>query len=744
MKKSFRASCFVAPGCGTEHRPHRSQKRHPAPPARRPPLFEILAPDEFADVDDEIPAYDPEYRIIGNPEYNTRVSFRTGIGEKDFPTVSLRDRIVGGYAIRGDGFEIVLPDRPATKTDDRNVSLRQRDRKTVLVADDRVESPRAQILLSYFPPKRANIARIPFGRAEVRKDGLYFAMEKLNLQMRVKGALPPKTLQAGRFEKFEPGDVIETVSQLAPDYRPAITMGHTTRGALIGPAWVKGNWVQAFDPDAIVPWTKPLTNAFIVEWRNAGADNARERFGALSIDRGLQISAQAFTAIKGRQRHSELLAMRGSRSHPRTALPPRIALAVVSLPAGETLALGGWPRMSSSAHWQRGESGDVPPSDWLEQSAPRSLRRRYGGDRNFDRMIMGSSTKPILASSVLAVHPRVDSMLAVKGDAGSEDNVFGIPVTPPWHAPSSRSIGGSRWCDFLSYLALSDNRYHVRLGFLGLAMAGPEDKIAAAGGSGSNAESMDGGGSEWQQYPAFPDEIGFKPGRAVMRSLDSQPFAEQLKRMYGVGVHRGDVLRRYSFWTGDDLDDIPAESSSRHRVLAAISPESPQFALDRLNTPRQFVSLLLGGDENLWANVDFAGAFATCVTGRPVIPHCALGVETKTRRVDFLEIAKKMRPGLAATVESGTAATAFKKAGVSQFLRSMPGVYAYAKTGTLADGTDKPSMSRLVVAFIRWDGEKVEKGLVFSLAVERGRMGLAAEWLAEYIAENAELVRPLL
>jgi hypothetical protein len=305
-------------------------------------------------------------------------------------------------------------------------------------------------------------------------------------------------------------------------------------------------------------------------------------------------------------------------------------------------------------------------------------------------------------------------------------------------------MNGSKWCDFDSYLSLSDNRYHVRLGFLGLAQALPDGTIATTGDSPSRAESMDGGAQEWRKYPKFPDEVGLTAKKSVLNNLDSQPLADQLSRMYAIGVRRGDTLRRYSFWTGDDTDDVPGPTAPKHRLLSVISPESPQFALDRLHQPRQYVSLLLGGDENLWANVDFAGAFASCVIGRPLIPHVTRGATIKTRRVEFPEIAQKMRTGLAATVISGTAASPFRTSGATQFLRSLDGVTAYAKTGTLAESGDKPTMSRIVVCLIRWNGDKVEKGLVFSLAVERGRVGLAAEWLGEFLAEHADVLRPFL
>src|ERR1041385_6219464 len=140
------------------------------------------------------------------------------------------------------------------------------------------------------------------------------------------------------------------------------------------------------------------------------------------------------------------------------ALPPRVALSILDAANGETLALAGWPHMTSEDHWVRLPDGDVmPDTKGMEEYAPRTIRQRYAGDRNFDRLLMESSTKPLWATAVLAVHRNLDQLLAVTGPGEKEDEVFGIPVTPGWiltHQPTS--VHGGPWCDFLSYLAKSD------------------------------------------------------------------------------------------------------------------------------------------------------------------------------------------------------------------------------------------------------------------------------------------------
>src|SRR5262249_25472002 len=67
--------------------------------SRRPLLFAVAAPDEFADLDGTIPAVDSEYHLKANQAYNARVEFHTGAVREDFPTIGFRDQVAGLYTI---------------------------------------------------------------------------------------------------------------------------------------------------------------------------------------------------------------------------------------------------------------------------------------------------------------------------------------------------------------------------------------------------------------------------------------------------------------------------------------------------------------------------------------------------------------------------------------------------------------------------------------------------------------------
>lgn len=542
---------------------------------------------------------------------------------------------------------------------------------------------------------------------------------------------------------------------------------------VIGPAWMMGRWVLAINTDAPLPWAANLSTAITAQSSRLGADETSSLYGTLTIDQPLQKAALNFVAEKGRSLYDELLrrlptAPVSANAQPsenkmpsieERRKPPRVAISIISLPNGEAVALGGWPRMTSDQFWRMEDKSEwIPPVNWVEGEAPRSLRSLYEGDRNFDRIVMGSATKPIWATAVLGVHPNLDQKLRVSGADGEESEIFGIRLSRVWH------VTPSGWRNFNDYLVMSDNRYQVRLGFLGLADARGSDVVPDNGTSNSPKESMSTGAAvAWKAYPKFPEEIKFSKDRpSVMSSLHETALAEQLERMYSIGVVYNDITHRVSFWTKRESDDVTSspredsagsKSSRPTKVFRWISPQAPDFALDKITNPSDFVTLLLGGGTNLWSNVDFAAAFATCVTGNPVIAHVVKNdqkLEAFSIRKPFVEIAKRVQPGLAGVITQGTARGAFQSTNAIGFLNSLRasmGVEAYAKTGTLKAADDARDTSRIVLALIKWkDKEKgiAQTGLVFSVVGEQAQKGTAPRWLGEFLWKYQDGIRQLL
>ncbi len=546
---------------------------------------------------------------------------------------------------------------------------------------------------------------------------------------------------------------------------PQVTL-RNAGDVVIGSAWVMGRWILATNYDAPLPWSANLAAAINSETSRLGAaEEANQRYGTLSLDKNLQLAAINFAALKGRGLFDSLL----KATPPVTPttnnktpiaevdearIPPRVALAIVNLSGdgfGETLALGGWPKITSDLFWKKESFGTpgqvewIPPGSWVENEAPRFLRTRYEGDRNFDRIIMGSTTKPIWATAVLGVHPGLDQRLRVGGSDALESDVFGINLARQW------KVTPNVWRDFNSYLTFSDNRYEVRLGFLGLAEKSGNEVATESAISPSKKESMNASTTAWQRYPKFPNLIGFsKDQQRELLNLHQTPLALNLRNMYGVGLTHNEMRHKISFWTKNEADNYFDVAQNRKnsptRLFRWISPLAPNFELDQVNSPEAFVTLLLGGGTNLWANVDFAAAFGACVTGTPVVAHIVRNqreVELTTDRKPFPDIAGKIRAGLAGVVTQGTARAGFQSTGAKAFLSSLNGVEVYAKTGTLKADDQSRDTSRIVVALIKWNAGKtaVRKGLVFSLVAEQARRGTATLWLGEFFTANQVLIR---
>jgi cell division protein FtsW (lipid II flippase) len=527
--------------------------------------------------------------------------------------------------------------------------------------------------------------------------------------------------------------------------------GVVTGSTLVGPAWVSGRWEAAYHFDRGIPWIETLRNGVEAEWGRRDRANARVRFETLTLDEGLHQAAMKFAAAKGRARHGELLRMGLQATDPYKALPPRVALSIVSLPDGAVLASGGWPRMTAAPGWRSSPEGVLPPASWLHSRAPGPLMYRYSGDRNFDLIEMGSATKPLWAAAALRVHPRLAEQLRTRGPGGRETEIFGIPLASDpsagWNVPDAPS-----WVDFPRYLSRSDNRYHLRLGFLALAQA-QQGRFADDGASDSEAESLgsrDGEPVPWRRVPHFAGEIGFsarRPGQ--FQDLNRTPLASAVRQLFGVSIEAGDYSgRRPSLWTLDEADDrYGAAAGTLSSRFLELTPAVAHLSLHDVRSAREYASLLLGGDDNRWSNIDFAAAFGTAITGRPVVAHMVPG-ETRawSGRQVFPETATVIRPGLAEAVNGGTATLALRQSGALQWIRQM-GVSAYAKSGTLSTDGGRTDTSRLVVALVRWRSAsqgQVARGVVLSLVCERAEPGYASLWLGEFIhANRAELTRLL-
>jgi len=732
-------------------------------PVPYPPLFRLVAEQEKVDDYGVLQFTGPAYRIEPNSEFNTRISFRPHPKDTDMPRIFLAGRKFGAFVLQGTAFNIEVAKRPFQAHEDRTIGLRVSGDELQITRDTNPAGPRGDVMLSG-PDARGRMREEPYFRFTVEGGKHLFIENQLRASLRIRRADQDLSVPAGRRVQVFGGDRVHLPAQTAVD--PAFNVFETDPPPLIGPAWVMGRWQIAWDAGSPLPWTPYLATALESEWERLGPAVARKQYEMLTLDSVLQRDAQDDVASIGHGLHTGRLRRYAPRVSAKATVatlaratqnahPPRVALSVISIPDGAVLAMAGWPRTAPGSIGRPCTTSDswCPPTSWIDRIAPAYVRSRYGGDRNFDRIEMGSSTKPLLAAAALAVDPRLENLSAT-GPNEIETELFGITIKGVgWEAHTS-----PRWTDFSNYLAQSDNRYQVRLGFLALARRNVNGQIATEPqASPSMRESFD-GATEWKRYPLFPAamKFGTKNPDEMVR-IDDALFAQKIRTMLGAGVRQGDFrVLHSSFWTRNGEDDVnpaavpeplkgePRTTAPVGRAFDVISPEVANLSMDYITNPRQYVSLLLGGNENRWSNVEFAGAFATTVTGHPVMPYIVRGPAPKpaAMRVHFPKIASRVRPGLATVITGGTAAPSRDKL-LPPAIARIPGIRIYGKTGTLGISKDTTTTSRLVLAIVRWKDEAngiVDKGIVLSLVAERAQMGDATRWLGQYVTENQDVL----
>ena len=556
-------------------------------------------------------------------------------------------------------------------------------------------------------------------------------------------------------------NVVHTFSQdlRMDDLQPVAIRGRRGPVPVLGHAWVMGRWVYAPSLEARqlgLGWLREAGDALF-----RISEERRKSAAQLTIDAELQQAVQSTVEAAGRDLFGNLLAARAS-----SALPPRVALTVMRATTGEVLAMGAWPRAASGDRWRGRAVSDgeqawremEPPLSWLGTSAPRALASRQAVDHNFSAIEMGSAAKPFWATAALTVHPTLDRSLLIRnGDCDHvanercyEQEMFGAKVSNRgWQVSPV-----ARWVDFSTYLAASDNRYHTRLGLLGLAKSNAGGGIAAdgRGASPSGRESLDGTRTAWDRYPALAESTGNTrdhPNR--LAKLHQTQLANAMRDLFGASTGapaaEGETRRHLlSFWSGDQHDDLRA--SEGLEPLSAVSPEAVDLRLSGVRDTREYIAILLGGASSRWSNVAAAAAFSSWAMRKPVVPHIvARGtapVALPSRANAFDErattAAQKLNGGLRRVIQDGTALAIRRNAAPLEQRYDL-----YAKTGTLVTiDRNRPTSRILIVIVARGEDGNVRNAITLSFVAERSSSGFATALAGQFLARHeAELVRLL-
>jgi len=782
----------------------------PAQSATMPPLFRVEERFPVADAGEFSESGTPIFAIQANPAYDAVIDLDTRLTPDGLKTIAWRNGSGDSWLLEGPGVQVTITTVPGAKNQRSRVILSPmkgvKNQVDWFTASAQQTSGKSQIVLNCasdggwkipFLHKDKGPTQTVLVDIDATGSGITLSSESLKLAYQPAGSADFKdvsgkvTLNNGA--RFRPRETVCKLPQA-----PTFTLTHSSAGALVGAAWVDGEWDAAYDTNAHLIWLQQLARF---------SQSEREKqlsFDRVTLDPKLQAAAQQSVDEHGRELQKRLLTAAitlcsrvdcgttppadGKRipqklqmqrmEARRLFLPPRVAISIMNLD-GEVLALAGWPRSSSTDQWETVMSADGkskidvhPPVQWLATQAPAAIRNRYLGDRNFDLLVAGSSTKPIWAAASLDVNPRLVD-LRVRGTK-QDHTLFGIDIPgASWNGTGT----GDRWIDFTHYLADSNNNYQIRLNFLGLARPAPGPNVVAVEQNRDGSEFCTSSRLEtfatepWYRAPDL-SAYGFSHKTpAMLQGLAYSQLAQAMQAHFPVNIVETDRVRRsydISFWSGNEADNLLSTEGVEERwgQLSSISPAATNFAFDatspdrhlpEFGSPRAFISVLLGGSTNTWSNLDLPSSIYTAMSGRPIVPHIGMLAKTESIRDPLRrEVFDPIRAGLQEMIQSGTGASFLsdKFGGERALSRSLgPEYNFYAKTGTLETLEETKesgdlALARIVLIIIPKGADKsrAHKGLILSLVSEYGGMSTsesnsAVEWVSEFVLNNRELLK---
>jgi hypothetical protein len=776
-----------------------------------PPLFRVEERLPVADAGQFPESGKPTYTIQANPAYDAVIDLDTRLAPGGLKTIAWRNGSGDSWLFEGPGVQVTITTGAAAKDQRAKVILSPMKGVNHQIASftSSTQQTGGKLQIVFNCPSDGGW-KIPFLHLEKRPpaqtalvdidaegSGITLSSADLKLAYQPAGSADFKdfsgkvTLHDGA--RFRPRQSVCKLPQ-----EPIFTLTHSSAGALVGAAWVDGEWDAAYDTSARLTWLDQLARF------SQSQRDTQLGFDRVTLDPKLQAAAQASVDEHGRELQKRLLTAaisscsrvdcgtapsNGGTRVPqklemqrmearRLFLPPRVAISIMNLD-GEVLALAGWPRSSTTDQWEKVMSADGkstvdvhPPAQWLATEAPAAIRNRYLGDRNFDLLVAGSSTKPIWAAASLDVNPRLVH-LNVRGEK-VDHTLFGIDIPgAPWNGTAT----GDRWIDFTHYLADSNNNYQIRLNFLGLARPDPGANVVEVernkdGSEFHTASKLETFTNEpWYRAPDL-GAYGFSHKTpAKLEGLQYSPLAQAMLAHFPVNIVETNRVRRsfdISFWSGNEADNLVGTEGVEERwgQLSSISPAATNFAFDatspdrhlrEFGAPRAFISVLLGGSTNTWSNLDLPSSIYTAMSGRPIVPHIGMVAQTETTRDSFRrEVFDPIRAGLQEMIQSGTGASFLsdKQGGARALSRSMgPEYNFYAKTGTLETLQETKesgdlALARIVLIIIPKGADKsrAHKGLILSLVSEYGGMSTsesnsAVEWVSDFVLNNRELLK---
>lgn len=520
--------------------------------------------------------------------------------------------------------------------------------------------------------------------------------------------------------RLEPGDIIALKASPATGNRDLVfsyQKGHS--GQFTQYHWVNGREEYSYPMGETLSLARPLVEAVNTEVTQLEQNNQNAEAKQLSST-PLTLSLSAALNRKIYQALSQEGEDLWQGINKKNGLKPRLAVTAMNPDTGEVLALASWPSIDPNPRSAEQEKSD--PHSYTNLARRRNAESaRLLPNHNFTLHVLGSATKPFIASAAASAYPELLS-LKVNHERESYEEVLGIPTKPAWKADGSGLI------DWNTFLRRSDNYYAVHIGFLGLTKPGANGELLLTGPVISQSYEVNN-----QKYNRQPDFGGrATKGSKEMLGLEYSPLARKLGELFEIQYSGPDADPIASVWQQAQQAHLLSTGGS---AINSISPEMPNLKLNNIRDARDFVMICLGGKTNLWSNVKSAEAFSRLLTGRRVNATMMKVSSGNTARFDTLDTSyARVRPALLKALEevalTGTSdilASKIRSINAARGGNDGRRFAVFAKTGTLK-GLSNRNDSNFIFAAGLWNENtmQLDDSIVLSIYIEKGDSGEAS------------------
>ena len=404
-------------------------------------------------------------------------------------------------------------------------------------------------------------------------------------------------IPVGNNIRLEDGDVIYFYDEGYKDYLLFKEKG--SAGLISSTRNVNGKWERIYFSKSL-PMVEHFCNGLqsIVSAQVSEENEKEENFDIiLTLDRKLHhiVQKELVKFIKGKDGKKNL------KYYP-------AAVTLMDIDSGDILALGSFPDPPS-----------MPALSWKLRRRNDSYKRRLNLNQNLLNHPIGSAVKPMLASAIWAVHPKLSNFRIVEHPGGNESNsTLGLSFAKPFE------IFGHpvNVIDRRAFLKYSCNLYMVNLFLLGLASDHNKSlnftfkRIPGISAVGNTMISF---GVDFSDY--------LKRGSNTFVNLQRSPIVHALRDIFAIETEvvdsndiRENTAAKYDTQLLELINKkLMLQNKFDLKPLYSSCPEQVNLKFNQIQLLRsEFISLDFGGASSEWNNIKLAESISRVVTGKKV------------------------------------------------------------------------------------------------------------------------------